>query len=131
MQFSASLLLVLIFTIVTVAIPIPIPQETYTSDLDKPVDPSLSSSNTSDPNNPVDPSLGTSNTPDLGDPLEPSLGGYIDYNTLSKNNIPCSKRGSSAANCKSPAPSGNGYHRGCNKITRCRNAMEKRMKKDA
>lgn len=44
---------------------------------------------------------------------------YIDYGVLRRNSIPCSKRGSSGANCDAGAQA-NPYTRGCSAINRCR-----------
>ncbi|KAI3804612.1 hypothetical protein L1987_26293 [Smallanthus sonchifolius] len=44
---------------------------------------------------------------------------YISYGALSKNNVPCSRRGASYYNCRSGAQA-NPYSRGCSSITRCR-----------
>ncbi|XP_076891737.1 rapid alkalinization factor 23-like [Bidens hawaiensis] len=44
---------------------------------------------------------------------------YISYGALSKNNVPCSRRGASYYNCRSGGQA-NPYTRGCSAITRCR-----------
>lgn len=44
---------------------------------------------------------------------------YISYGSLSKNNVPCSRRGASYYNCRSGGQA-NPYTRGCSAITRCR-----------
>ncbi|KAD4178615.1 hypothetical protein R6Q59_022223 [Mikania micrantha] len=44
---------------------------------------------------------------------------YISYGALSKNNVPCSRRGASYYNCRSGGQA-NPYSRGCSTITRCR-----------
>ncbi|KAI3703651.1 hypothetical protein L1987_73843 [Smallanthus sonchifolius] len=44
---------------------------------------------------------------------------YISYGALSKNNVPCSRRGASYYNCRSGGQA-NPYSRGCSAITRCR-----------
>ncbi|GAB4851280.1 hypothetical protein Ancab_030576 [Ancistrocladus abbreviatus] len=44
---------------------------------------------------------------------------YISYGALSKNYIPCSRRGASYYNCR-PGAQANPYRRGCSVITRCR-----------
>lgn len=44
---------------------------------------------------------------------------YISYGALSRNNVPCSRRGASYYNCRSGGQA-NPYSRGCSAITRCR-----------
>ncbi|PHU29871.1 Rapid alkalinization factor 23 [Capsicum chinense] len=44
---------------------------------------------------------------------------YISYGALSRNRVPCSRRGASYYNCR-PGAQANPYRRGCNAITRCR-----------
>nr|GEY35635.1 hypothetical protein [Tanacetum cinerariifolium] len=44
---------------------------------------------------------------------------YISYGALSKNNVPCSRRGASYYNCRSGGHA-NPYSRGCSRISRCR-----------
>lgn len=44
---------------------------------------------------------------------------YISYGALSRNNVPCSRRGASYYNCR-PGAQANPYRRGCSAITRCR-----------
>lgn len=44
---------------------------------------------------------------------------YISYGSLSRNNVPCSRRGASYYNCRSGGQA-NPYSRGCSAITRCR-----------
>ncbi|XP_019175309.1 PREDICTED: rapid alkalinization factor-like [Ipomoea nil] len=44
---------------------------------------------------------------------------YISYGALSRNRVPCSRRGASYYNCRPGAPA-NPYRRGCSAITRCR-----------
>nr|XP_043628710.1 protein RALF-like 33 [Erigeron canadensis] len=44
---------------------------------------------------------------------------YISYGALSKNNVPCSRRGASYYNCRRGGQA-NPYSRGCSAITRCR-----------
>ncbi|XP_071737308.1 protein RALF-like 33 [Rutidosis leptorrhynchoides] len=44
---------------------------------------------------------------------------YISYGALSRNNVPCSRRGASYYNCRRGAQA-NPYSRGCSTITRCR-----------
>ena len=44
---------------------------------------------------------------------------YISYGALSRNTIPCSRRGASYYNCR-PGAQANPYSRGCSRITRCR-----------
>ncbi|PWA44224.1 Rapid ALkalinization Factor [Artemisia annua] len=44
---------------------------------------------------------------------------YISYGALSKNNVPCSRRGASYYNCRSGGQA-NPYSRGCSRISRCR-----------
>ncbi|OEL18421.1 Protein RALF-like 33 [Dichanthelium oligosanthes] len=46
--------------------------------------------------------------------------GYISYGALRRDNVPCSRRGASYYNCR-PGAQANPYHRGCSRITRCRN----------
>ncbi|KAF2846261.1 rapid alkalinization factor [Plenodomus tracheiphilus IPT5] len=48
----------------------------------------------------------------------------ISYDALNRNRVPCSQRGSSAANCK-PGAEANPYTRGCSKIDRCRGGSRK------
>ncbi|KAL6622708.1 hypothetical protein ACP70R_032587 [Stipagrostis hirtigluma subsp. patula] len=45
--------------------------------------------------------------------------GYISYGALRRDSVPCSRRGASYYNCR-PGGQANPYHRGCNRITRCR-----------
>ncbi|KAF7137873.1 hypothetical protein RHSIM_Rhsim07G0187600 [Rhododendron simsii] len=44
---------------------------------------------------------------------------YISYGALSRNTVPCSRRGASYYNCRAGAQA-NPYSRGCSTITRCR-----------
>ncbi|KAI3786552.1 hypothetical protein L1987_40313 [Smallanthus sonchifolius] len=44
--------------------------------------------------------------------------GYISYDAMQKNNVPCNQRGQSYYNCNSRGQA-NPYSRGCNVITRC------------
>ncbi|KAG9139667.1 hypothetical protein Leryth_020096 [Lithospermum erythrorhizon] len=44
---------------------------------------------------------------------------YISYGALSRNRVPCSRRGASYYNCR-PGAAANPYRRGCSAITRCR-----------
>ncbi|XP_059648518.1 rapid alkalinization factor-like [Cornus florida] len=44
---------------------------------------------------------------------------YISYGALSRNSVPCSRRGASYYNCR-PGAQANPYTRGCSAITRCR-----------
>ncbi|KAJ0801635.1 putative rapid ALkalinization Factor [Helianthus annuus] len=44
--------------------------------------------------------------------------GYISYEAMSKNNVPCNQRGQSYYNCNSRGQA-NPYNRACNVITRC------------
>lgn len=44
---------------------------------------------------------------------------YISYGALSRNSVPCSRRGASYYNCR-PGAQANPYSRGCSTITRCR-----------
>ncbi|XP_022760562.1 protein RALF-like 33 [Durio zibethinus] len=44
---------------------------------------------------------------------------YISYGALSRNRVPCSRRGASYYNCQ-PGAQANPYSRGCSRITRCR-----------
>ncbi|XP_052188529.1 rapid alkalinization factor-like [Diospyros lotus] len=44
---------------------------------------------------------------------------YISYGALSRNRVPCSRRGASYYNCRRGG-SANPYQRGCSAITRCR-----------
>ncbi|CAI9295103.1 hypothetical protein Lser_V15G35192 [Lactuca serriola] len=44
--------------------------------------------------------------------------GYISYNAMQKNNVPCNQRGQSYYDCNSRGQA-NPYSRGCNVITRC------------
>lgn len=44
---------------------------------------------------------------------------YISYGALSRNRVPCSRRGASYYNCR-PGAQANPYQRGCSRITRCR-----------
>ncbi|PNT73526.1 protein RALF-like 33 [Brachypodium distachyon] len=46
-------------------------------------------------------------------------GGYIGYDALRRNAVPCSYRGASYYNCR-PGGQANPYSRGCSSITRCR-----------
>ncbi|XP_072961586.1 rapid alkalinization factor-like [Typha angustifolia] len=45
--------------------------------------------------------------------------GYISYDALRRNSVPCSQRGASYYNCQ-PGASANPYSRGCSAITQCR-----------
>ena len=45
---------------------------------------------------------------------------YISYGALSRNTVPCSRRGSSYYNCQHGGGQANPYTRGCSTITRCR-----------
>jgi hypothetical protein len=45
-------------------------------------------------------------------------GKFIDYRTLERNRIPCSKRGQSFNNCKVGGEA-NPYKRGCSDASRC------------
>ncbi|KAL6850536.1 hypothetical protein ACP4OV_021163 [Aristida adscensionis] len=45
--------------------------------------------------------------------------GYIGYDALRRDNVPCSQRGASYYNCQ-PGAEANPYSRGCNAITQCR-----------
>lgn len=47
---------------------------------------------------------------------------YISYGALSRNSVPCSRRGASYYNCK-PGAQANPYTRGCSTITRCRRQL--------
>ncbi|EGG07654.1 uncharacterized protein MELLADRAFT_31548, partial [Melampsora larici-populina 98AG31] len=51
---------------------------------------------------------------------EMSFASHLSYEGLTRNDIPCSKKGTSAQNCQQPGTSANPYTRGCNKIDRCR-----------
>lgn len=44
---------------------------------------------------------------------------HISFDALKRNNIPCSKRGASANNCR-VSDQANKHTRGCSAITRCR-----------
>ncbi|KAK1387594.1 Rapid ALkalinization Factor [Heracleum sosnowskyi] len=44
---------------------------------------------------------------------------YISYGALSRNTVPCSRRGASYYNCRQGGQA-NPYNRGCSAITRCR-----------
>lgn len=44
---------------------------------------------------------------------------YISYESLKRNNVPCSRRGASYYNCR-PGAEANPYTRGCSAITHCR-----------
>ncbi|XP_008800838.1 rapid alkalinization factor-like [Phoenix dactylifera] len=44
---------------------------------------------------------------------------YISYNSLKRDNTPCSRRGASYYNCR-PGAQANPYSRGCSAITKCR-----------
>ncbi|CDO98876.1 unnamed protein product [Coffea canephora] len=44
---------------------------------------------------------------------------YISYGALTRDRVPCSRRGYSYYNCRPGRPV-NPYNRGCNAITRCR-----------
>ncbi|PWA97250.1 Rapid ALkalinization Factor [Artemisia annua] len=44
--------------------------------------------------------------------------GYISYDAMQKNNVPCNQRGKSYYDCNSRGQA-NPYSRGCNVITRC------------
>lgn len=43
---------------------------------------------------------------------------YISYAALSKNSVPCNKRGQSYYNCQQPGKA-NPYRRGCTAVTQC------------
>ena len=43
---------------------------------------------------------------------------HISYGALSRNTVPCSRRGASYYNCR-PGAHANPYSRGCSAITRC------------
>ncbi|KAF7036183.1 hypothetical protein CFC21_046921 [Triticum aestivum] len=45
--------------------------------------------------------------------------GYIGYDALRRDNVPCSQRGASYYNCQAGAEA-NPYSRGCSAITQCR-----------
>ena len=45
--------------------------------------------------------------------------GYIGYDALRRDSVPCSQRGASYYNCQ-PGASANPYSRGCSAITQCR-----------
>lgn len=45
--------------------------------------------------------------------------GYIGYDALRRDNVPCSQRGASYYNCQ-PGAEANPYTRGCSAITQCR-----------
>ncbi|KAE8816806.1 rapid alkalinization factor 1 precursor [Hordeum vulgare] len=45
--------------------------------------------------------------------------GYIGYDALRRDNVPCSERGASYYNCQ-PGAEANPYSRGCSAITQCR-----------
>ncbi|CAI0424954.1 unnamed protein product [Linum tenue] len=45
--------------------------------------------------------------------------GFISYDALKRNTVPCSMRGASYYNCQAGAEA-NPYTRGCSAITRCR-----------
>jgi hypothetical protein len=45
--------------------------------------------------------------------------GYIGYDALRRDNVPCSQRGASYYNCQ-PGAEANPYSRGCSAITQCR-----------
>ncbi|BAB67949.1 hypothetical protein [Oryza sativa Japonica Group] len=46
-------------------------------------------------------------------------GGYISYDAMRRNAVPCSYRGASYYNCR-PGGQANPYTRGCSAITQCR-----------
>ncbi|KAK3159975.1 hypothetical protein QOZ80_1BG0053610 [Eleusine coracana subsp. coracana] len=46
-------------------------------------------------------------------------GGYIGYDALRRDSVPCSQRGASYYNCQ-PGAEANPYSRGCSAITQCR-----------
>ncbi|KAG8054055.1 hypothetical protein GUJ93_ZPchr0001g29257 [Zizania palustris] len=46
-------------------------------------------------------------------------GGYISYDAMRRNSVPCSYRGASYYNCH-PGGQANPYYRGCSAITQCR-----------
>ncbi|XP_020099957.1 protein RALF-like 33 [Ananas comosus] len=48
-----------------------------------------------------------------------ALSGYISYDALRRDSVPCSRRGASYYNCR-PGAQANPYSRGCSVITRCR-----------
>ncbi|CAM0880686.1 unnamed protein product [Alopecurus aequalis] len=45
--------------------------------------------------------------------------GYIGYDALRRDSVPCSQRGASYYNCQ-PGAESNPYSRGCSAITQCR-----------
>ncbi|XP_062208301.1 rapid alkalinization factor-like [Phragmites australis] len=45
--------------------------------------------------------------------------GYIGYDALRRDSVPCSQRGASYYNCQ-PGAEANPYTRGCSQITQCR-----------
>lgn len=45
--------------------------------------------------------------------------GYIGYDALRRDSVPCSQRGASYYNCQ-PGAEANPYSRGCSAITQCR-----------
>ncbi|KQK03687.1 rapid alkalinization factor [Brachypodium distachyon] len=45
--------------------------------------------------------------------------GYIGYDALKRDSVPCSQRGASYYNCQ-PGAEANPYSRGCSAITQCR-----------
>ncbi|RLM93548.1 rapid alkalinization factor 1 precursor [Panicum miliaceum] len=45
--------------------------------------------------------------------------GYIGYDALRRDNVPCSQRGASYYNCQ-PGAEANPYSRGCSAIAQCR-----------
>jgi hypothetical protein len=45
--------------------------------------------------------------------------GYIGYDALRRDSVPCSNRGASYYNCR-PGAEANPYSRGCSAITQCR-----------
>ncbi|XP_062208786.1 rapid alkalinization factor-like [Phragmites australis] len=47
------------------------------------------------------------------------VSGYICYDALRRNSVPCSQRGASYYNCQ-PGAEANPYSRGCSQITQCR-----------
>ncbi|RBQ64535.1 hypothetical protein FVER14953_11810 [Fusarium verticillioides] len=49
-------------------------------------------------------------------------GGEISYGALRHDNVPCSVRGASAANCH-PGAEANPYNRGCSAIEKCRGGV--------
>jgi hypothetical protein len=52
-------------------------------------------------------------------PAHAANSGFISFGALKKDQVPCSKRGASAQNCR-PGKQANPHTRGCSAITRCR-----------